>query len=345
MDTTLPGIMLVLVAAICGGLFALPSKYAGKSSWEALWGLWFLLITVLIPIPLALLLVRGVWQTWSIVGVDMLPTMLFGTLWGVGSVMAAICYNRIGLSISYAIIPGVQVIVGPLVPLVFQQSEHIQTTHGLVVLLGMLICAAGVGVGGYAGILKQRDQNAGDELKTDSKQMNMRIGVGVCIVSGILCACFNYAFSFGEQILNIAKTRFENPEVTASLAVWAPGLLGGGIVAISYCGFLLVKNRTWRDFAGPLRTRIVILASIMGVTNWGVMIFYGWGAQLLGELGPSVGFAILFSGMLLVGNLVGFLAGEWKGTGMRSRTWIAGCMALLVLGICVLSIGNAMAEG
>lgn len=342
MSDNLLGILLVCLASICGGTFALPSKYAGRISWESLWGSWYLLITVLIPIPLALFLVQGIWETWCLAGSSIILPMAFGVLWGAGSVLAAICYARIGLSISYAIIPGVQVIVGPLVPLVFQHPEQMETASGQVVLLGLLICTLGVGAGGYAGILKQRDQKTDSNNQTNAKSLGMKKAIPVCLVAGLLCACFNYAFSFGENILDIAKTQYGNTEVTAGFAVWAPGLLGGGVVAMAYCGFLLVKNGTWRDFKRPLRPRLIRLALIMAVTNWGVMIFYGWGAQLLGVLGPSVGFAILFSGMLLVGNILGFITGEWKNTGRVSRFWIAACMFLLVLGIGVLGAGNAI---
>ncbi len=343
MSDNLLGIILVCLASICGGTFALPSKYAGRVSWESLWGSWYFLIAAVIPIALAVLLVRGIWEIWSQAGSAIIPPMAFGVLWGAGSVLAAICYARIGLSISYAIIPGVQVIVGPLVPLVFQHPEQLSTARGQIVLVGLFFCTLGVCAGGYAGLLKERDQKAAQVSASSAKTLSMKRAIPVCLVAGLLCACFNYAFSFGDTILDIAKTQYGNTEITAALAVWAPGLLGGGLVAMAYCGFLMIKNGTWRDFQLPLRPRLICLALIMAVTNWGVMIFYGWGAQLLGVLGPSVGFAILFSGMLLVGNVLGFITGEWKGTSATGRFWIAACMFLLILGIGVLGVGNAVA--
>lgn len=344
MSDNLLGIILVCLASICGGMFALPSKYAGRVSWESLWGSWYFLITAVIPITLAFLLVRDVWDVWLQAGSAMILPAVFGVLWGAGSVLAAICYARIGLSISYAIIPGVQVIVGPLVPLLFQHPEQLATARGRIALLGLLFCTLGVIAGGYAGLRKERDQNAAqDDSASPANTLSMKKAIPICLAAGLLCACFNYAYSFGDTILDIAKTQYGNTQATAAFAVWVPGLLGGGLVAMAYCGLLMIKNGTWRDFAPPLRPRLVRLAVIMAATNWGVMIFYGWGAQLLGVLGPSAGFAILFSGMLLVGNVLGFVTGEWKNTSTKSRLWIAACMVLLVLGICVLGAGNSLA--
>ena len=53
------GFFFVLVGAICGGSFGLPSKFVKKDTpWENLWGPFFLLVTVLIPTTLGPLLVR-----------------------------------------------------------------------------------------------------------------------------------------------------------------------------------------------------------------------------------------------------------------------------------------------
>ena len=54
------GFLFVLVGAICGGSFALPSKFVKKDTpWETLWGPFFLFVTVLIPTTLGPVLVRG----------------------------------------------------------------------------------------------------------------------------------------------------------------------------------------------------------------------------------------------------------------------------------------------
>jgi len=55
MDTDqLLGFGLLLLGAICGGSFGLPSKFAKKDTpWEVLWGPFFLMVTILIPVVVA----------------------------------------------------------------------------------------------------------------------------------------------------------------------------------------------------------------------------------------------------------------------------------------------------
>lgn len=344
MTNTWIGIGLVLFGAVCGGTFALPSKYADKKPWENLWGPFFLFATLLLPI-FGLLVVKGAWQTFSDAGAVLLFPIGFGFLWGLGSSAAGVAYKMVGLSLGFAIVPGVQVIFGPLVPLVFQHPEHIATSHGQVILLGILICLGGVLACGYAGILRNRSL-PGEVQAEDKKpaKTSMVIGIFICLVAGILCSCLNFAFSFGAEIMEISSERFGNTPAMATLAVWMPALLGGFFASCGYCAGRLFKNKTWKEFTKPGTMRVLLLALIMAVLHDSAIFFYGLGSQYLGDLGTSVGFALLFTGMMLVGNIHGFMTGEWKGASKVSKRWIALGILGLVLGICVLGIGNFMAE-
>jgi hypothetical protein len=50
MGTTVIGFTLILLGAVCGGSFGLPSKFVSKGTpWETLWGPFFFFVTLLIP--------------------------------------------------------------------------------------------------------------------------------------------------------------------------------------------------------------------------------------------------------------------------------------------------------
>ena len=170
----------------------------------------------------------------------------------------------------------------------------------------------------------------------------MAKGLLVCILAGLLCACLNFAFSFGSPILNSSLETYGNAQAVATLAVWMPALLGGSLAACGYCISLLFKNRTWQTFKQPGIKQVVMLAFVMAILHDAAIFFYGLGSQYLGVLGVSVGFALLFCGMMLVGNICGFMTGEWKGAIRISRRWIMVGVAGLVLGICILAVGNAL---
>lgn len=339
---TLIGIGLVGIGAICGGLFALPSKFAGDDTpWEQLWGFFFLFAALAIP-PLGLLLVKGAWQSWWAAGAVVLFPIIFGALWGSGSAAAAVAYKLIGISLGFAIIPGVQVVVGPLVPMFVQHPETILTPQGGVVMLGIAIGLGGVVMCGRAGVLRSRGgtNDPGGDATDDGRVMARALLV--CLLAGVLCACLNFAFSFGEPLLAASRDRYRNPPAAATIAVWVPALFGGGLAACGYCVYLLTRNRTWASLRRPGTGRVVLLALLMALLHDGALFFYGLGTRYLGKLGTSVGFAVLFCGMMLVGNIAGFATGEWKGASAASRRTIMLGITGLVLAICTLAYANTL---
>ncbi len=337
---TLIGVGLVGIGAVCGGLFALPSKFAGDDTpWEKLWGFFFLFVAFTIP-PLGLLLVDGAWQTWCAAGMVILYPLIFGALWGSGSAAAAMAYNLIGISLGFAIIPGIQVVLGPLVPMFVQHPETIPTAEGMTVIAGIVISLLGVAVCGRAGML--RSQGTGDETEASRDRKVMTKGLLIAFFAGVLCSCLNYAFSFGDSILAASVEDHGNSAAAATIVVWVPALFGGGLAACAYCIHLLTKNKTWSSLKSPNTGKVMLLALAMALLHDGCLFFYGLGTQYLGDLGTSLGFAMLFCGMTLVGNIAGFATGEWKGANARSRLFIKLGMAGLVLGICTLAFANTL---
>ncbi len=81
----------------------------------------------------------------------------------------------------------------------------------------------------------------------------------------------------------------------------------------------------------------------MACLHDGAIVFWGLGATNLGDLGVSVGYAVFMSFAIIVGNINGFLTGEWKGASKQSVNWILAGIAVLVVGVCILAKANTMA--
>jgi L-rhamnose-H+ transport protein len=337
---TLIGVGLVGIGAICGGLFALPSKFAGEDTpWEKIWGFFFLFVAFTIP-PLSLLLVEGAWQTWCAAGYVILFPLVFGAMWGSGSAAAAMAYKLIGLSLGFAIIPGIQVVLGPLVPLFVEQPETILKPEGMAIILGILVSLFGVIACGRAGILRSKGTGEDSEASRDHKLMVK--GFSICFLAGVLCSCLNYAFHFSDSIQQASIDNHGNSKAIATIVVWVPALFGGGLAACAYCIHLLNKNKTWSSLKSPGTGKVIVLALIMALLHDGCLFFYGIGANYLGKMGTSVGFGMLFCGIMLTGSVAGFATGEWKDAPARSRRFIMLGMAGLVLGVCILAYANTL---
>jgi hypothetical protein len=74
------------------------------------------------------------------------------------------------------------------------------------------------------------------------------------------------------------------------------------------------------------------------------MALYGIGANRLGRLGPSLGWAILMSSMVLVANALGVLSGEWRSAPRRAMRQLAVGLALLLVAITGLGYANSLQQ-
>jgi len=186
-----------------------------------------------------------------------------------------------------------------------------------------------------------------DSDATEEKQGGSALlkGLFVAFLSGLLCACYSIAFSFGSQVMKISQDGFGNAAWRSTFVVTALVLWGGAVSSLAYCLFKLVKNNTWGHFAKAGIAKTLIIAFVMALLHDGAILFWGLGASRLGELGVGVGYAVFMSFAIIVGNVNGFLTGEWKGASQQSRKWIAAGIAVLIIGVSVLATGNIMKAG
>ena len=340
------GFAYIVLGAACGGSFGLPSKFVKQDTpWEVLWGPFFLIVTVLMPLVIAPLVVSDLGAVYGQAGIaTLVPVLLFGLLWGLGSMTLGMSFAFIGLSLAYALNYGAQIITGSMLPLLLFDADQVLTPHGAVILAGVGVCLAGVTVSGRAGILKQRslDLLAPDPGSVASlrKQPKMLIGVLIGVASGILCACYAVASGYAEPIGSLAAA--QNPPWAAAIAVTAMILWGGAVSSCLYCAVQLTRNRTWGLLVGPGAGMVLLLAALMAVLHNAAIFLFGLGWLHIGDLGVSVGYPIFMSVAILVGNIHGFRSGEWKGASRQSITWIFAGILLLIVGVCLLAQGRAM---
>lgn len=345
------GFVCLMAGAMCGGSFGLPSKYVRPGTpWETLWGPFFLLVTLVMPLVLGPLLVKGFFAVYGAVGLaGLLLPLLFGLLWGAGSMTLGMSFGFIGLSLAYSLNYGAQIIFGAITPMALHHRERILTAQGGMILLGVAVCVAGVVVSGRAGILKDRSvrgAGSGDSPAAQTQgQPRMLIGLIIAILSGVLCACYGVAASYTGPVAEAARTQFQNEPWQVSCATTAVILWGGALSSCLYCAGLLTKNGTWNSFRAPGAGVTLLIAVVMAGLHNGAIYLFNLGFPMLGDLGVSVGYAAFMSFAIIVGNVHGFRTGEWKGASRQSVRWVETGIAILVLGVCLLAVGNALGQG
>lgn len=340
------GFAILLLGAICGGSFGLPSKFVSKDlPWENLWGPFFLFATLLLPLVAGPVLVPGLMGIYAKTGlVGLLLPLLFGFLWGLGSMTLGLSFAFIGLSLAYAINYGGQIIVGSIGPMMIHTPEKFQTAPGMVILAGVAVCLLGVVLCGRAGMLKAANEAnnapAGDETKPKKSGLP---GLLLAVISGILCACYAIAFSFADGISQVAGAApYEITDWRNSLPATFLILFGGFFSSILYCIAKLSKNGTWKRFLSPQAAFALVIAMVMAVLHDSAVGLFGLGASKLGGLGVSVGYAVFMAFSIIVGNFTGFLSGEWRNAGRAAKSWISAGIVVLVIAVCILGLGKGM---
>jgi len=342
------GFTCLLLGALCGGSFGLPSKYAPKETpWENLWGPFFLIVTLAMPLLAGPLLVPDFFAIFGQTRlVDLVPPLVFGLLWGAGSMTLGKSFSLVGLSLAYSLNYGAQIVFGAITPMVLHHRERVLTLQGGIILLGVAVCVAGVVVAGRAGILKERSlQKEASSRSTEEESTSLMLaGLLLAIFSGFLCACYGVAASYTNPVAKVAEEQFHHAPWQVSCVTTSIILFGGAVSSCLYCAFQLTRNRTWRKFLAPGTGRILLIALAMALLHNGAIYLFNLGFPRLGKLGVSVGYAAFMSFAIIVGNLHGFRTGEWKGAGRLSLQWIVTAIAILILGVCVLAWGNALGE-
>ncbi len=341
----LTGFILVLLSGVMAGSALSPIKFVRKYRFENYWLIYGLTGTVVIPWALALIATPHLFSVYTQLPwkVLLLPPA-FAFSWGIASMLGGLCVSRIGLSLSYALVIGIGASAGSLVPLLYFSPQTLHTPAGKYILLGIAVMLGGLVLVAWAGQQKESQSAKRDSIASSrgdgsaKAQHNYVVWVLMAVLAGILSAGLNFSFAFGQNVVAAAHAAGASA-TNATYAVWALAMLGGMIPNLVYPCVLCFRNRSWNVFLASPRSDIVF-SILLGVLFMGSTVLYGLGAVRLGLLGTSVGWGIMQIMQIVVGNVSGFLTGEWRLAGARAvRLMLAG-IAVLVVASTVMAYGN-----
>jgi len=343
------GFTLLLLGAICAGSFGLPSKFVSKDlPWETLWGPFFLFVTLLLPFVAGPILVPGLFATYTKVGfLGLLLPLMFGFLWGLGSMTLGLSFAFIGLSLAYGINYGGMLIVGSLGPMLIHTPEKIQTLSGTVILGGVAICLVGIVFCGRAGVLKAANEaDNAPPSEVEKPKKSILPGLLLALASGVFCGCYNIAFSFAMPNGYVGESIYQTT-TAAGIIGWRDTLpatflilFGGFFSSCLYCIMKLNQNKTWKRFLAPKAVAALVIAFLMAVLHDAALVFFGLAVSLLGNI--SVSLAIFTALAIIVGNFNGFLTGEWRNAGRTAVKWIGAGIIVLVIAVGILAVGRGL---
>jgi len=182
-------------------------------------------------------------------GITLFWSFFFGLLWGVGGLTFGLTMRYLGLSLGMAVVLGLCAAFGTLMPPIFRGvfvPQVLGTTSGRVILLGIFVCLAGITAAGLAGIAKERVMSP-EQQRAAIQEFNLRKGIGVAVLSGVMSACFAYGLAAGDPIKALTL-QHGTAELWQGLPVLVVVLIGGFLTNFVWCLVLLSRNKTGHQF-------------------------------------------------------------------------------------------------
>lgn len=345
------GVIFHFFGGFASGSFYMPFKKVRKWHWESYWIVGGLFSWLIVP-PLA------AWLTiprFSDIIRHTSPqvigwTILFGLLWGVGGLTYGLGVRYLGMSLGNSIVLGFCAAFGALVPSIYYNfvpaegrttfTDLLTQDWGQIVLLGVALCLMGIYICGRAGVLKEKELPEKDK-KRSIEEFNLRKGIVVAIISGILSACFNFGIEAGKPMAHAAVMEGMNPlfqnNVTYVVLLW-----GGLTTNLVWCLILNIRNKSFGDYTNT-RTPLVrnyLLSALAGTTWFLQFFFYGMGESKLGNGASSWILHMAF--IIIVANLWGIGLKEWKGVSPKTRVIITMGILMVILSVILVGYGNAL---
>jgi L-rhamnose-H+ transport protein len=284
-----------------------------------------------LPVDLALATIPRLFEVYEGTSAGSLAAIaVYGTGWGIGALTFGLAVEALGLALGFAVILGVAATTGAVVPLLVQPPQGFSFVQGALIASSLALMVGGVAVCSLAG-----------RWKEGAGARSYRRGLLIAIASGLLSACGNLGFAFGSEITERAE-QLGVPEALAPNALWTLLTLPLFLCNAVYALLLLRKNDSSARFSEPAAGRNFALGAAMGLLWMSGFALYGAGARKLGDLGPSLGWAILMSTMVLAANLSGLLTGEWNPAPPQSKRQLALGVLLLLVAIAGRGYTNAV---
>ncbi len=345
------GIFYHFIGGFASGSFYMPYKKVKGWHWETYWIIGGLFSWLIVPPLAAWFTVPGFTELirhapGSVIGY----TVLFGVLWGVGGLTYGLGVRYLGMSLGNSVVLGFCSAFGALLPSLYYNffpqegkttfHELCNTSWGRWVLFGVLICLVGIYICGLAGTRKEKELPA-EAKKSSVSEFNLKKGLTVAIVSGILSACFNYGIEAGKPLADAAvkagcNPLFQNNVIYITL-LWG-GLATNGI----WCLILNIRNRSLGDYTDrktPL-LKNYLLSALAGTTWFLQFFFYGMGESRLGNGASSWILHMAF--IILIANVWGLVLKEWKGVSKRTITTVIVGIGAILLSVLLVGYGNSL---
>ena len=337
------GLLIIAVGAFCQSSCYVPINKIKDWSWESYWIVQGVFAWLLLPLLGALLAVPGGHSLCELFVADnsfnILMTILFGVLWGVGGLTFGLSMRYLGVALGQSIAlgtcAGLGTIMGPVLLNIFFPQLDALSSLTFAVITGVVVTLLGIAIIGVAGSMKAASLSE-EEKKAAVKDFNFPKGLAIALLAGFMSGCFNVGLEFGKDI-NFGDL---TPDMYKTLPATLLVTFGGFLTNAVYCFYQNSKNKTWGDYANRrVWMNNVVFCALAGALWYSQFFGLSMGKGFLKESPTlmTLSFCILMALNVVCSNVWGIILNEWKGCSRKT-------IAVLILGIIVLIVSSFLPQ-
>lgn len=340
---SLSAIGMIAIGSLGAASFYVPFKKVKSWSWESYWISQGVAAWLLAPWLFAFFTVpQGtLFEILSQAPLEAkLLSTFFGILWGVGGLTFGLSIRYLGIAMGQSVALGFCAAFGTLIPPIVAGQDLFATTSGILMVIGVAVCIAGIAVIGYAGALKNKALSE-EERKAAVKEFALKKGLLIAVLAGIMSAAMSYGFEAGKPIEKVALS-FGTNSLFQSNPTLIFVLAGGFLTNVIYCGYLNIKNRTYKDYitvSAPVFMNNLFFTFLAGFLWFLQFHFYGMGKSQLPENIEVFAWSILMALNISISNIWGIMLHEWRGTGVKTKTILIVGILVLIMSTFVVNLG------
>jgi L-rhamnose-H+ transport protein len=378
------GVFFHWLGGLASASFYVPYRGVKRWSWETYWLVGGFFSWIIAPWLVGTLLTQDLQQVLSEApGHTIFWAIFFGLLWGVGGLTFGLTMRFLGLSLGMAVVLGLCAAFGTLMPPIFSGvffSQVLGTTSGRIILAGVFVCLLGIASAGVAGIFKERAMSL-EQKQAVIKEFDLKKGLGVATLSGVMSACFAYGLASGAPIKALTL-KHGTPALWQGLPVLVVVLIGGFTTNFIWCVALNIRNKTGFQYfsanankykaiendpiletaidapsrevvehirsAEPYAKNTVpmaanyLLCALAGTTWYFQFFFYTMGETQMGKYGFS-SWTLHMASIIIFSTLWGLGFKEWRGAGAPAMRFLTLALILLVGSTVIVGYGNFLA--
>lgn len=339
------GVFFHALGGFASGSFYLPFRKVKQWSWESAWIVGGVASWIIVPWLMGSLTVKELVVSITTTAIDTLGwTYFFGVLWGIGGLTFGLAMRYLGISLGMAIALGYCSAFGTLIPPIWDGrfNELISTRTGIFTLAGVAVCLLGIAVCGRAGMMKEKELS-GEQKKATIAEFDLKKGIVVATISGILSACFAFGLAAGKPIA-LKAVEFGTDPLWQNNAIYPVLLLGGFTTNFIWCMILNKRNNSFGDYTNsqtPL-SRNYLWAMLAGTTWYFQFFFYGMGDNYLSGDLRFAGWTMHMAFIITFSTLWGLLLKEWAGASSKTFMVVYIGLFLIVFSTVLIGLGSSL---